>query len=106
MPSLVERFGVGQPDTINQNLRGMPERNSRLYHLRRFFYDTAQSTNIVQMQGLKIVAGAGQIVYGTDYPFCSLAKHVAGLRECGFSPAELEGVYRENALKLFPRFRS
>jgi hypothetical protein len=24
MPSLVERFGVGQPDNINQNLRGTP----------------------------------------------------------------------------------
>jgi len=58
------------------------------------------------MQGLKTVAGAGQIVYGTDYPFGSLAKHLAGLRECGFSAGELQGVQRENALKLFPRLKS
>ena len=29
------------------------------------------------------VVGAGQIVYGTDYPFGSFAKHLAGLRESG-----------------------
>ena len=106
MPSLVERFGIGQPDNINQNLRATPEPNSRLYHLRRFYYDTAQSTNVVQMQGLKTIAGAAQIVYGTDYPFGSLAKHLTGLRECGFSAPELAGVQRENALKLFPRFKA
>jgi predicted TIM-barrel fold metal-dependent hydrolase len=58
------------------------------------------------MQGLKIVAGAGQIVYGTDYPFGSFAKHLAGLRECGFNAAELQGIYRGNALKLFRRLNS
>lgn len=103
MPSLVQRFGIGQPDNINQNLRAAPEPNSRLFHLRRFYYDTAQSTNVVQMQGLKTIAGAGQIVYGTDYPFGSPAKHLAGLRECGFSATELTGIHRDNALKLFPR---
>jgi predicted TIM-barrel fold metal-dependent hydrolase len=106
MPSLVERFGVGRPDTINQALRATPEPNSRLYHLRRFYYDTAQSTNIVQMTALKTVAGAQQIVYGTDYPFGSFAQHTAGLKECGFTPNELEGVFRRNALRLFPRLNA
>jgi predicted TIM-barrel fold metal-dependent hydrolase len=106
MPSLVERFGIGQPDTINQNLRNAAEPNSRLFHLRRFYYDTAQSTNIVQMTGLKTIVGAGQIVYGTDYPFGSFAKHIAGLRDCGFSSQELDGVYRKNALRLFPRLEA
>ena len=43
MPSVIDRIGVGNPDTIAANLRGTPEPNSRLYHLRRFYYDTAQS---------------------------------------------------------------
>ncbi len=103
MPSLVERFGIGQPDNINQNLRSPAQPNSRLFHLRRFYYDTAQSTNIVQMTGLRTIVGAGQIVYGTDYPFGSFAKHIAGLRDCGFSAPDLEGVFRKNALRLFPR---
>ncbi len=106
MPSLVERFGVGAPDTINKNLRSPAEANSRLFHLRRFYYDTAQSTNIVQMTGLKTIVGAGQIVFGTDYPFNNAGRHLAGLRECGFSEAELRGVHRENAVKILPRFKS
>ena len=106
MPSLVERFGIGAPDTIADNLARLAEPNSRLYHLRRFFYDTAQSTNPVQMQGLKLIAGAQQIVFGTDYPFGSAAKHLAGLEKCGFSAAELQGIRRANALRLFPRLEA
>jgi predicted TIM-barrel fold metal-dependent hydrolase len=104
MPALVERFAIGGPDNTNDNLAAPAERNSRLFHLRRFYYDTAQSTNIVQMQGIKAVAGAGHIVFGTDSPFNNAPRHLAGLQKCGFSAAELEGIRRDNALKLFPRF--
>lgn len=104
MPSLIQRFGIGQPDTIADNLAGAPAPNSRLYHLRRFYYDTAQSTNPVQMQGLKLVAGAKQIVFGTDYPFGSAARHLQGLEKCGFSAAELAGIHRDNAALLLPKF--
>ncbi len=106
MPSLVQRFGIGAPDTIADNLAGPAEPNSRLYHLRRFYYDTAQSTNPVQMQGLKLIAGAAQIVFGTDYPFGSAAKHLLGLEKCGFTPGELQAIHRTNALRLLPRFEA
>ncbi len=107
MPSVIDRIGVGNPDTIAANLRGTPEPNSRLYHLRRFYYDTAQSTNTVQMQALKTIAGASQIVFGTDYPFgATAAKHLQGLRECGLSAEELQAVYTSNALRLFPKYKS
>ena len=107
MPSVIDRIGVGNPDTIAANLRGTPEPNSRLYHLRRFYYDTAQSTNTVQMQALKTIAGASQIVFGTDYPFgATAAKHLQGLRECGLSAEELQAVYTSNALRLFPKHKS
>ncbi len=107
MPSVIDRIGVGNPDTIAANLRGTPEPNSRLFHLRRFYYDTAQSTNTVQMQALKTIAGASQIVFGTDYPFgATAAKHVQGLRDCGFNADELANVQMGNALRLFPRFKS
>jgi predicted TIM-barrel fold metal-dependent hydrolase len=103
MTSLIERFGVGAPDTINDVLAAPAAPNSRLFHLRRFYYDTAQSVNVVQMRGLKTIAGAGQIVFGTDYPFVSAARTLKGLSGCGFTPNELEGVFRRNALGLFPR---
>lgn len=107
MPSLIERFGVGGPDTINDALAGTPAVNSRLYHLRRFYYDTAQSPNIVQMQGLKTVVGIGQIVFGSDYPFgAGMGKHLIGLQKAGFSQDELRLIHRENALKILPRLKT
>jgi predicted TIM-barrel fold metal-dependent hydrolase len=106
MPSVIDRIGVGNPDTIAANLRRTPEQNSRLYHLRRFYYDTAQSTNVVQMQAVKTIAGVSQIVFGTDYPFgATVAKHVQGLHECGFNAEELQGIHSGNALRLFPKFK-
>ena len=104
MTSLIERFGVGAPDTINDNLAKPAAPNSRLYHLRRFYYDTAQSVNVVQMKGLKTIAGAGQIVFGTDYPFVSAARTLKGLNGCGFTPAELQEIYRGTAARLLPKY--
>jgi predicted TIM-barrel fold metal-dependent hydrolase len=104
MPGLVERFQIGGPENINDNLAGTAAPNSRLYHLRRFHYDTAGSVNIVQMQSLKTVAGASQIVFGTDYPFATVAAHLKGLQKCGFTPAELQGIYRNNATKFLAKY--
>jgi len=82
------------------------ESNSRLYHLRRFFYDCAQSSNPIQMQGLKTLVGVSQIVLGSDYPFGSPGKHITGLSKCGFTADELRSIFRENALRILPKFKS
>jgi predicted TIM-barrel fold metal-dependent hydrolase len=106
-PSLIDRIGVGNPDNIAANLRGPAEPNSRLFHLRRFYYDTAQSTNTIQLQALKTIAGVSQIVFGTDYPFgATAAKQVQGLGECGFNPEELQSIQMGNAQRLFPKYKS
>jgi hypothetical protein len=103
MPSLVERFGIGGPDTIADNLARPAEPNSRLSHLRRFYYDTAQSTNPVQMQGL--IVGASQIVFGTDYPFGSAAKHFAGLEKCVSQPPNSGAFTGKMPGRLLPKFQ-
>jgi len=51
--ALTGRF-VGNEAT-SENLAGTPQVNSRLYHLRRFYYDTAASTNPVNIQSLKML---------------------------------------------------
>ena len=61
------------------------EPNSRLFHLRRFYYDTAGSANPVNMQGLKTLVGVSQIVFGTDAPFFDGAPQVRGLQAAGFT---------------------
>ena len=76
--------------------------DSRLHHLRRFYYDTAGSANPVNMQALKTLVGTSQIVFGTDAPFFDGAPQVQGLQRAGFSADELRGVERDNALNLDP----
>jgi len=87
------------------NLAKAPAPNSRLHHLRRFYYDTAGSANPVNMQALKTLVGTSQIVFGTDAPFFDGAPQVQGLQRAGFSQDELRVIERDNALNLVPRFK-
>jgi predicted TIM-barrel fold metal-dependent hydrolase len=80
--------------------------NTRLFQLRRFFYDTAGSANPVNMQALRALVPTSQIVFGTDAPFFDGAPQVAGLQRAGFTPAELQGVERDNALAILPRLNA
>jgi len=76
-----------------------------MYHMRRFYYDTAGSANLVQMQGLKLLVGSSQIVFGTDFPFANAPATASGLLTSGFAPSELRAIDRENALKFLPQYR-
>lgn len=88
-----------------KDLAGTPPVNSRLYHIRRFFYDTAGSANPILMQGIARLAGASQIVFGTDYPFGTGAVIAESMRSVGFTDAQLRAIDRENALRILPRYR-
>ena len=89
-----------------ENLARTPQPNSKLYHLRRFYYDTAASTNPVNVQSLKMLVGASQIVFGTDYPFGNSANIASALQKVGLTPEDLRGVDRENALRMLPKYRA
>jgi len=105
LPAIIGRIGVGGPDDLADNFSKPAAPNSRLFHLRRFYYDTAMSTNPLQIQALKTMAGASQILFGTDYPFGGDAvKHRQGLEKCGLPPDELRGILRENAARLLPKY--
>lgn len=80
------------------------EPDSRLHHVRRFYYDTAGAANALNMQALKTLVSVPQILFGTDAPFFDGTPIVQGLRASGFSAAELQAVERDNALRLLPRF--
>ncbi len=75
-----------------------------LAELRRFYYDTAQTSNPVAMAALTKFIPVTQIVYGTDYPYRSAAEHTKGLAEI-FSGADLRAIERDNALRILPGLR-
>lgn len=101
---VLNRF-LGWNKLSQQDLAKTPEPNSKLYHLRRFYYDTAQSTNFLQLGALKSLVGATQIVFGADYPYFTIVDHVEQLRASGLSATELAGIDRENALRILPKYR-
>ena len=54
---------------------------------------------------LKSLVGVPQIVFGSDFPYSTLANHVDGLQKCGFSAQELRAIDRENALRILPKYK-
>ncbi len=80
--------------------------NSRLYHVRRFYYDTALNSNPVVMPALtKLLGGTSQIVFGTDYPFGGgISNTVDALKTLGFTEQDLRGIDRGNALRILPKY--
>lgn len=117
MPFLIERFlqfgasaeivpGItttGQRVGISGNKMPGPE---VLGYLRRFYYDTAQSSNPIAMAALKKVVHVSQIVYGTDYWFRTAEDTDRGLRTATvFNSREIEAVNRTNAERILPRLK-
>src|SRR5215813_12529353 len=101
--SIAQRF-LGNQVTAD-GLSKPVEPNSRLHHVRRFYYDTAGSANPIQMQSLKLLVPTSQIVFGTDFPFGNVGATVAGVQSSGRTPAELQGVFRDNAARFLTKLQ-
>jgi 6-methylsalicylate decarboxylase len=101
MPFLIERF-VRNPLLDPKAKATVPD--GTLAELKRFYYDTAQTSNKGSMSALSAIIPVSQIVFGTDFPYRTSIDHVKGLREAGvFNEAQLMDIERGNALKLLPR---
>jgi predicted TIM-barrel fold metal-dependent hydrolase len=104
MPFLIERF-VRNAFLDPKAKATVPD--GTLAELRRFYYDTAQTSNKGSMAALSAIIPVSQIVFGTDYPYRTSIDHVKGLREAGvFTDEQLASIERGNALKLLPRLAS
>lgn len=103
MPFLIERF-VRAPLQNKKLAPKVPD--GVLPALRRFHYDVAQAANPAAMSALREVVPVSQIVFGTDFPYRTVADHVKGLRESGFSEEDLRHIFRSNAAELLPRWRA
>jgi predicted TIM-barrel fold metal-dependent hydrolase len=114
LPYLISRI-VGRQLTVDANGMvsvppGETSRDSgaeRLVQLRRWYFDTAQTANAATMAALRKVVPVSQIVFGTDYPYRTMADHVQGLRDSRvFTAEELVAIDRENTLRLLPKYRA
>ena len=104
MPFLIERF-IRNPMLDPKAKPTVPD--GTLAELKRFYYDTAQTSNKSSMAALSAIIPMSQIVFGTDFPFRTGIEHVTGVRETGlFTDAQLMDIERGNALRLLPRLAS
>jgi predicted TIM-barrel fold metal-dependent hydrolase len=71
------------------------------HELNRFFYDTAQVSNVVTIEALAKLVPASQIVFGSDFPFRTSEEHVKGLAE-RFKGEVLQAIERDNAARILP----
>jgi 6-methylsalicylate decarboxylase len=101
MPFLIERF-VRNPLLDPKAKAAVPD--GTLAELKRFYYDTAQTSNKAAMSALTAIIPPSQIVFGTDFPYRTGIDHVKGLREAAvFTDEQLASIERGTALKLIPR---
>jgi predicted TIM-barrel fold metal-dependent hydrolase len=100
MPYITSRFGATNgPD-------GKP--NARLATIQRFYYDTAQAFNSFTLEGFTKLIPNSHILFGSDYlgNAGSAGNVVKGLDSyTGFTPAQRQAIYRDNALALFPQLK-
>lgn len=94
---------------IEQLTKGEKDRSERLprgldFELKRLYYETANAFHPATFAALETFAAGDHILFGTDYPYVSVATNAGGLAKAVRSPALLSSIESDNAAKLFPRF--
>ena len=104
IPFVASRFAiVDEMDVIP----GARERGAFADVLPRLFWDTASAFSDPVLHMLRSVAGLGNVVFGTDYPYPRDAISIAGLRRleqtAELDDGERRGVLGASAERLIPR---
>ena len=76
------------------------------YELQKLYYECAHAAYAAPMAALMAFAPTSQLLFGTDYPAEDPASTLQELKRRNLSPNVLRALYRENAERLFPRFKS
>jgi predicted TIM-barrel fold metal-dependent hydrolase len=96
MPYLINRFMTKARDP--RVATAVPD--GILPLITRFYYDTAQSADVEAMTALGKLVPSSHILFGTDFPYGAAVRDVPSLQTCGFSAADLRGVFGANAKAL------
>jgi predicted TIM-barrel fold metal-dependent hydrolase len=73
--------------------------------LNKFYYDTANTSNVYAMASFSKLISLKQLMFGTDFPFGSAEHDARALKECGFGDADVRAIECENAYRLWPRLK-
>ena len=70
--------------------------------LRKLYYDTANSAYAPTMAALLTLVPLSQVLFGSDYPYLTIAQNLEDIGSAGLSPAQCLAIDRANALALLP----
>lgn len=73
------------------------------HELKRLYFEIANAYYLPAFSALHAFAPKSQILFGTDFPFLSVADHAEGLRKVA-TEQTVQAIERGNALALFPKF--
>jgi 6-methylsalicylate decarboxylase len=73
--------------------------------LKRLHYDTANSAYAPTMAALLAFVPVSQVLFGSDYPYLTIAQNLEGFAALGLGAAERRAIDRGNAERLLPRFK-
>ena len=76
------------------------------YELRKLYYECAHAGYPAAMAALMKFAPPSQYLFGTDFPAEDPGNMFKELKETGLPPDIERVMFRENAEKLFPRFKA
>jgi 6-methylsalicylate decarboxylase len=104
VPYLATRFAVVDAMGV---VPGAEERGTAADAFRRVHWDTAIAWGDNTLRTLRDVAGIGQVVFGTDYPYPRNDLTIAGRRSIEttavLDDSEREAIFSANAASLLPR---
>ena len=92
-----QRFITGE--TVESLARPAPP-DSRLYHFRRFHYDTAAAADAIHIGILKLVVSPSQILFGSDYPWLTPDRWLADFEKIAIKDEVRPLILKENAARL------
>ncbi len=80
--------------------------NGVFYELKKLYYECAHATYPTSLAALLKFAPTTQLLFGTDYSAEPMESTVRELDAAKLPPQLLRTIYRENAERLFPKFKS
>jgi predicted TIM-barrel fold metal-dependent hydrolase len=105
-----QRFIGAEIGTSRTRFESPEKPPERLSLLRKYYYDTAASTNFFQMQALKTLVGTSQVVFGDDHPYGQPLTYVQALKDLvndgTLTVPEVRAILRENVLRFMPQLKA
>jgi 6-methylsalicylate decarboxylase len=76
------------------------------HQLQKLYYDTANSAYAPTMAALLAFVPTTQVLFGSDFPYLTIAQNVDGLAKLGVGAPDRHAIDRGNAERLMPRLRA